>query len=81
MNTRNEMKEYHKGEMRVAKGLTRFGKRLKERPIFGLPLMKEEEEAAGKIFEEYGRNSLRLQKQQRWKTSAFWRFVRWLGGR
>ncbi len=81
MKERKEMREYQTFEKRVAKWQIRKGKRLKKRTELGLPLTNEEREASGKIMEEHGRNALRFQKQQRWKTSAFWGFVRWLGGK
>ena len=81
MGIRKEKKEYQGFENKVAKWEVRTGKRLRKRTQLGLPLTNEEREVSGKIMEEKGRDALRFQKQQRWKTSIFWRFVRRLGGK
>ncbi len=81
MSIRKEKKEYQGFEKKVAKWEIRTGKRLRKKTQLGLPLTNEEREVSGKIIEEQGRNALRFQKQQRWKTSAFWGFVRWLRGK
>jgi len=78
INIRKEKKDWHRIERGVARGLVRDGKRARKRTVLGLYLTNEERESLGKTMEEHGKAGLRVQKQQRWKTSAFWRFVRWL---
>ncbi len=81
LRERKEWKDWHRIEGGMARGIVRDGKRARKRTVLGLYLTNEERESLGKAMQEHGEAGLRVQKQQRWKTSAFWSFVRWLRGK
>ena len=81
MRERKEWRDWQKMEKEHAKTLIKVGGKLKREAILGLYLTDEERAGVGKFAEKHGKDMLRMQKQQRWKTSAFWRFMRWLRGR